>query len=376
MGCSLLLLRDGRETVEIRHPGGLVPLSAAGTGRAMTETPPPLTETPDLGRRNESRDPFEVVPQVLDLVRLSGAIFFRSDFRAPWAYTSPPTLELAGALPPGPGSLVMFHIVAEGRCWVALDDGVRHELSRGDVVVMPYGDAHSFGSPEPAEPVSITTLLPPKPWTEFPHIEHGGDGETTLVVCGYLRGDAVLFDPVLRALPSLFVVRPPPGPAAAWVKASVEYALLAAGSPLHGASRRHQRLPELLFTEVLRLYLDGRDDADLTGWLAALRDPVVGQALSLLHADPAHDWTVAELAKAVAASKTVLVDRFRQLLGRPPIRYLTEWRLNLASGLLRTTGLGVGEIGTKVGYRSEEAFSRAFKRALGKAPALWRADGR
>jgi AraC-like DNA-binding protein len=338
----------------------------------MTETPSPLTETPNLVASNGIRDPFEVVPRVLDLVRLTGAIFFRSDFRAPWAYTSPPTLELAGALPPGTGSLVMFHIIAEGRCWVALNDGVKHEVSRGDVVVMPYGDAHSFGSLDDAEPVSITTLLPPRPWSEFPHIEHGGNGEDTLVVCGYLRGDAVLFDPVLRALPSLFVIRPPAGPAAAWVTASVEYALMASESPKNGASWTHHRLPELLFTEVLRLYLDQGGDANLTGWLAALRDPVVGQALSLLHADPARDWTVGELSMAVAASKSVLDDRFRRLLGRPPIRYLTEWRLSLASGLLRTTGMGVGEIAARVGYSSEEAFSRAFKRALGKSPSYWR----
>ena len=259
----------------------------------------------------------------------------------------------------------MFHIIAEGGCWIAMADGVRREVSRGDVVVMPYGDANTWGSREPAEPVSITTLLPPPPWTEFPHIEHGGHGEHTRVVCGYLRGDAVLFDPVLRALPSLFVVTPPPGPAAQWVRACVDYALLNP-PPGSGASQASQRLSELLFTEVLRLYLHDNRDAELTGWLAALRDPVVGQALSLLHADPARDWTVAQLARSVAASKTVLTDRFQQLLGRPPIRYLTEWRLSLASGLLRTTELGVGEVGMRVGYRSEEAFSRAFKRALGR----------
>jgi AraC-like DNA-binding protein len=337
----------------------------------MTETPPVMTETADLVPTHTIHDPFEVVPQVLDLVRLTGAIFFRSDFRAPWAYSSPATVELAGALPPGTGSLVMFHIIAEGSGWIALDGGPKQGVSRGDVVVMPYGDAYTFGSHEYAEPVPITSLLPPIPWTEFPRIDHGGDGESTLVVCGFLRGDAVLFDPVLRALPSVFVVRPPDGPSAAWVTASVEYALQATRI-LPGASANH-RLPELLFTEVLRLYLESRE-AELTGWLAALRDPMVGPALSLLHADPARDWTVGELATAVATSKTVLVERFRQQLGRPPIRYLTEWRLNLASGLLRTTGFGVGEIGTKVGYTSEEAFSRAFKRALGQAPAHWRAE--
>ena len=340
----------------------------------MTQTPPPLTRTPVPAPSKGIRDPFEVVPQVLDLVRLTGAIFFRSEFCSPWSYTSPPTQELAGALPPGSGSLVMFHIVAEGHCWVALEDGVRHDLSRGDVVVMPYGDAHSFGSPEDAEPVPITTLLPPRPWDEFPHIEHGGAGERTQVVCGYLRGDAVLFDPVLRALPTLFVVRPPPGPAATWVTASAEYALLVSQSPVPAPSLMQGRLPELLFTEVLRIHLADSQDGDLTGWLAALRDPVVGQALSLLHAEPARSWTVAELARAVAASRTVLVERFQHFLGRPPIRYLTEWRLSLASGLLRTTGLGVGEVATRVGYTSEEAFSRAFKRALGQAPTHWRAE--
>jgi AraC-like DNA-binding protein len=321
---------------------------------------------------SEGPDRFGIVREVLGLVRLNGAIFFRADFHAPWAYSSPPTTELAGALPAGPGSLVMFHIVAEGRFWIEMADGTRQEVSRGDVVVMPYGDAHSMRSHDLAVPVSITTLLPPPPWTEFPHLEYGGQGEHSTLVCGYLRGDAVLFDPVLRALPSLFVVRPPDGPAAAWVDASIQYALQSPW-PTGGAESADHRLSELLFTEVLRLYLQQRGTDEITGWLAALRDPVVGQALSLLHSDPARSWTVDGLARAVMVSRTVLVDRFHRMLGRPPIRYLTEWRLSLASGLLRTTDLGVAEVGARVGYTSEEAFSRAFKRALGQAPAHWRA---
>jgi AraC-like DNA-binding protein len=307
---------------------------------------------------------------VLDLVRLYDAIFLRAGFRAPWAYFSPAGKELAEALLPGATSLVLFHIIAEGRCSIVLEDGSRRELSGGDVVVMPYGDPHWIGHPDITDPVVLPSLLPEPPWTEVPAIDYGGDGEFTLVVCGYLLGDDVLFDPLLRALPSLFVVRPPPGPAATWLAASVEYALLASRS-LDDAARMNQRLPELLFTEVLRLYLE-RQDAVLGGWLAALRDPVVGPAVRLLHADPAHDWSVAELATAVAASRTVLVERFSQLLGRPPIRYLTDWRLKLASGLLRTTGLGVAQIAARVGYGSEEAFSRAFKRQVGQAPGQWR----
>ncbi len=337
----------------------------------MAETSALLSPRPDLApiRRDH---PLDVVSQVLELVRLAGAIFFRADFAAPWSYTSPPTMEIPGALPPGRGSLVMFHIIAAGRCWIALPDGVRHELSAGDVVVLPYGDAHTFGSMEEADPVSITSLLPPRPWTTFPHIEHGGDGEDAMLVCGFLRGDAVLFDPVLRALPSLFVVRPPSGPASEWIRASVDFAVAASrSSPELGIA--DQRLAEVLFTEVLRLHLTTTADDELTGWLRALRDPVVGQALALLHGDPARAWTVTELAREVAVSRTVLVERFQQMLGRPPIRYLTEWRLNLASGLLRTTGLGVAEVGARVGYQSEQSFSRAFKRLLGVAPGQWRA---
>jgi AraC-like DNA-binding protein len=339
----------------------------------MIRTPSRLTGTPDIDPDPGRRDPFEIVPHVLDLVRLNGAIFFRSDFRAPWAYTSPPTSELAGVLPPGAGSLVMFHIVVDGHCWVEMENGARRDLSKGDVVVMPYGDAHAWGSFDDAEPVPIATLLPPTPWTELPYLEYGGDGPETRVVCGYLRGDAVLFDPVLRALPSLFVVRPT-GPAATWVTASVEFALTGRTPPHEIGQRTDQRLAESLFIEVLRLYLEEHADAELTGWLAALRDPLVGQALSRLHADPAHDWTVAELARDAAVSRTVLVDAFVKLLGRPPIRYLTEWRLNLASGLLRSSRAGVAEIAAAIGYTSEEAFSRAFKRAFGKAPAHWRSD--
>jgi AraC-like DNA-binding protein len=339
----------------------------------MTATPSRLIETPVPAGPAAAGDPFKIVSNVLDLVRLNGSLFFRWDFGAPWSYRSPALPELTKSLPEGTGSLVMFHIVTEGHCWIALDDGVRHELVPGDVVVTPYADEQTWGSYEPSDPVNIATLLPPRPWVELPHLRYGGAGEETRMVCGYLRGDAILFDPVLRALPPMFVVHPPAGPAASWLSATVEYAMSGHAPGVDG-SRPDQRMVESLFSEMLRLYLQDRADVALTGWLAALRDPLVGPAMELLHADPARPWTVAELARAVAVSRTVLVDGFVRLLGRPPIRYLTEWRLNLASGLLRTTDAGVGEIAMKVGYTSEEAFSRAFKRAFGRAPAHWRAE--
>jgi AraC-like DNA-binding protein len=286
--------------------------------------------------------PFDVIAQMLDVVRLDGAIFLRAKFRSPWAYTSPPAEDLSTIFP-GAVGLVLFHIIAKGSCWLRVKDTdeLLH-LEEGDVVVLPYGDEHVVGGAEPSAPVPITDLLAALPWTTFPVLEIGGDGAPTEMVCGYLQCSDLLFDPVLRALPAAF-------------------------------DAIHSRLPELLFVEMLRIYLED-SSTELKGWLAALRDPIVGAALAELHRDPARDWTVAELAGTVATSRSVLDERFRQLLGMPPIRYLTEWRFQLARTLLSTTDLSVAEVGARVGYSAEEAFSRAFKREVGQPPARWR-DG-
>src|SRR5207344_126878 len=263
-----------RHAPPLRRSVGCLAVSIDDTLDTMTRTPSGMTET----SVPSPQDPFEVVSSVLDLVRLNGSLFFRWDFGAPWAYRSGTVSELAESLPEGKGSLVVFHIVAEGHCWMALDDGVRHELFGGDVVVLPYGDPQTWGSYEPAEPIEIATLMPPRPWTELPHLRYGGEGPETRLVCGYLRGAAILFDPVLRALPPMFVVRPPAGPTATWLKATIEYAMTGT-PPGPDSGRGDQRLVESLFSEMLRLYLSDLRDTALTGWLAALQDPVVGPAL-------------------------------------------------------------------------------------------------
>jgi AraC-like DNA-binding protein len=196
-------------------------------------------------------------------------------------------------------------------------------------------------------------------------IRHGGGGGRTSVVCGYLHCDAPLFEPVVSALPPVFVVRPPSGPAAEWVSASIQYALDAKASLA-------VRLPELLFLEVLRLYVQSQPP-HLSGWLAALHDPIVGPALTELHREPARDWTLDELARRSACSRSTLNERFSRLVGRAPMRYLAEWRLQLAAEMLQETTLGVAAVAYRVGYESEAAFNRAFKRGMGKPPAQWRA---
>jgi AraC-like DNA-binding protein len=203
-------------------------------------------------------------------------------------------------------------------------------------------------------------------------MRHGGGGSQTDIVCGYLTSDDPLFDPKLRALPPVFVVRLADGAARRWVQASITYALEENVPSSASPSLISTRLPELVLIEVLRVHLASAPAAD-SGWLAALRDSVLGPALALLHAEPARHWTVADLAAGAAVSRSLLDERFRQVLGRSPIRYLTEWRMHLAEELLGTTDMSIVGVARRVGYDSEEAFSRAFKRERGSSPSHWRA---
>jgi AraC-like DNA-binding protein len=296
----------------------------------MIQDPRLLTGTPEL------------LQSALARLRLDGAIFFRAEFTEGFAFDSTPA-EVAGGLHPGAERLILVHIVARGSCWVAGSEGDRHWVGQGDVIVVPYGDRHTIG---------------------------GGGGGRTDLVCGYLYSEDPLFDPALRVFPSAFVVRLPEGAASGWVQASIAYALEAT-DPATGASLVSTRLPELVLIEVLRLHLASAPAAD-RGLLAALHDPVLTPALSLLHNQPGRRWTVAGLAAGAATSRSLLDERFRQVLGRSPIRYLTEWRMHLAQELLSTTRTGVAAVARRVGYDSEEAFSRAFKRATGQSPSHWR----
>ena len=340
------------------NPGGENDSGTAGVDQDATDVPAP--------------DPSQaMLHSALEQLRLEGAIFFRSEWTDAFAFESVPN-TVAGALHPGAVRLIVFHIVAQGSCWVAGDDGERHWAGPGDVIVIPYGDRHDIGGETPADRVSVLSLMDTPPWSELPVIRHGGGGERTDIVCGYLHSTDPLFDPAMRVFPSAFVVRVPPGPASGWIQASIAYAL--EGGPPTNASTSviTTRLPELVLIEVLRLHLATAPAAD-HGWLGALHDPVLAPALALLHREPERHWTVAELASAASVSRSLLDERFRQVLGRSPIKYLTEWRMHLAEELLATTETGVVAVAHRVGYESEEAFSRAFKRAHGLSPSHWRA---
>jgi AraC-like DNA-binding protein len=328
----------------------------------MTETPDDIAEHPPT--------PLETA---LNTLQLDGAIFFRSEFTEPWAFASPAAGgEMAQALRPGAERLIMFHIVARGSCWVAGPDGERHRAREGDVIVLPYGDPYEMGGAEAAGSVPIFSLLSPPPWRTLPVLRHGDGGDRTDVVCGYLHSSDPLFDPRMRAFPSVFVVRLPEGPAARWLRASIDYAL-AISSGTIASDPPSTRLPELLLVEMLRLHL-ASTPASEHGWITALRDPALAPALALLHANPERDWTVSELAHESAVSRSLLDQRFREILGLSPIRYLAEWRMHVATELLASSALSVAQIARRVGYASQEAFSRAFKRRMGAAPTAWRAS--
>jgi AraC-like DNA-binding protein len=310
-----------------------------------------------------------LLDSALHQLRLEGAIFFRSELTEAFAFESTP-LALADALHPGATRLILFHIVAQGTCWVSAEDEERHWAGPGDVIVLPYGDRHVIGGEAPADPVSIINLLDPLPWKDIPLLRCGGGGRRTDLVCGYLYSEDPLFDPAMRALPSVFVVRLPEDTGGRWVEASITYALEHTrpdGSPTGPIATR---LPELVLIEVLRSHLATAPGLR-QGWLAALRDPVLGPALALLHSSPEQKWTVSDLASNSNVSRSLLDERFRQVLGRSPIRYLTEWRMHVAEGLL-DSDISVLSVARRVGYDSEEAFSRAFRRAHGLSPSYWR----
>jgi AraC-like DNA-binding protein len=312
----------------------------------------------------------EPLTEALERLRLEGAIFLRAEYTERWALGDQGGPLFAAMMHPGAERLILFHVVASGRCWVSTADGERYWASGGEVIVLPYGDVFVMGGVEPVEPVSIMSVVAPPPWAEMPIVRHGEGGSRTDIVCGCLYSEDPLFDPALKAFPPAFVVRPPPGPARAWFDASIVYALEeSSGQP---RELRSTKLPELLLIEVLRLHL-ANAPASERGWLAAVRDPLLAPAMKAIHTAPERKWTVADLAREASASRSLLDGRFRDVFGLSPMRYVKEWRMRVAQDLLVTTEVGVGAIARRVGYDSEEAFSRAFKRAHGQSPSLWRA---
>jgi len=317
----------------------------------------------------------DALSEVLKAVRLTSGIFLEAEFTAPWCVdTSPGKGELKQILPSAE-QISIFHLVTEGRCRATLSGtGPALDLEAGDLILFPHGDPHKMGTDLQLAPHGWE-IVEYEPGGGFARVRYGGGGDRARFVCGFMACDKRTCKPLLGALPRMLSVSLRDSPAASWIEATLRRGASETHAPSAGGEVVLGRLAELLFVEGVREYVRSLP-ASQQGWLAGLRDPHVGRALALLHAEPARPWEVEGLAREVGMSRSALADRFVALLGEPPMQYLTGWRMALASQALSTSNDAVARIAERVGYESEAAFNRAFKREFGTPPAAWRRAGR
>jgi AraC-like DNA-binding protein len=314
----------------------------------------------------------DVLSDVLRAVRLTGAVYFDNELSSPWVAEMPPSREIAHAVMPGAQRVIEYHLIARGSCWGHAVGQEPMRLDEGDLLVLPQGDAHVLSS---APGMRAKPDMSKYARSELPLpllFELGGGGaEKARIVCCFLGCDERPYNPLLTALPA--VIHLPAnaaGPSTGWLSTMMKVAVDESRQARPGIQNVLARVSELLFVETIRRYLETLPPAQ-SGWLAGLRDSVVGQALAALHRDPKQRWTVQRLARVVALSRSVLAERFTEMVGQPPMQYLALWRMQLASRLLSEGGQ-VAAVAEAVGYDSEAAFSRAFKKLVGRSPATWR----
>jgi AraC-like DNA-binding protein len=270
--------------------------------------------------------------------------------------------------------MLLYHLVVEGGAVIELADAEPIELLPGDIVVFPHGHAHHMssgkGTPRPFPNYGIGAKIQARDLTP---LHAGGGGDISRFVCGYMTCDPYLCRPLLNGLPAVFKVNIRTDRSGQWLETSILHLMEEAASGTTGSEAMLARLSEALFVDTLRRYIAGLPEQQ-TGWLAGTRDPVLGKSLSLLHSRIAHPWTIAALADEVGISRSALVERFTRYLSEPPMAYLSRWRLQMAARSLEKTSRGVAEIAADVGYESEAAFNRAFKREYGQPPGRYRGD--
>jgi AraC-like DNA-binding protein len=320
----------------------------------------------------------DALSDVLEAVRLTGALFFLVDAAEPWIAEAPDSTTLAPVILPRAQHIVSYHVITEGTCWCHMDGLAPVRLDPGDIVVVPHGDAYQLSS-HPSRSSSGLSLAQNLEWFQMMAagrlpfvVEEGGDlPQRVQVICGFLGCDALPFNPVLATLPRLLPLRRAAAAGRDRLAALIDFAVGEAQGQRAGRRSILLRLSELMFVEVVRRYLTTVPEAQ-RGWLAGLRDPLIGRALARLHKEPGRAWTIEELAHEVASSRSVLTERFTHFVGEPPMHYLARWRIHLAATLLADHGTKVSAVARQVGYDSDAAFSRAFKKVTGVAPAAWR----
>ncbi len=333
----------------------------------MIGTPPSFAAMPESTR--EGRD---VLAETLRAVRLTGSVFLSACFREPFGVVSPKRYDEFAPMA-HLRHISIFHLIAAGSCTVEIATGERKTVSAGDILLLPFADEHRFWNGQFNDLAFGPDLFRPGPLPGVWNIDYGGGGQETRMVCGFLESSEFLFAPVFRSLPTLLVDRTGDDKVSALITSTVKEILALADAAAPGSELMLGRLMELLFIEVVRRYAAALP-ANAKGWFAALNDPIVGRALQFVHAEPARRWTVDELAREAGSSRTVLAERFNAVMGQAPIEYVTAWRMQLAADRIRNSSDSLAAIAAGVGYESEAAFNRAFKRVMGSTPGRWR-DG-
>jgi len=315
----------------------------------------------------------DALSDVLKAVRLTGAAFFDVIACSPWVAEQPTREMVLPKILPGAGHLISYHVVTEGSCFAAVVGQEAVRVDAGEVVVFTRGDAHVMSSAPGmrAQPVTQAEVdaATAGPLPFFRRVGESGPPSVKLV-CGFLACDAHPFNPLLDNLPPVIKTGRAEGGDTSWLAEFIRLAMAESATKRAGGESVLAKLSELMFIEVVRRHLESLPPGK-SGWLAGLRDPSVGKALSLMHARPAHPWTIDELARDAAASRSVLAERFAELVGLPPMHYLANWRMQIASGLL-SNGVNIASVAAQTGYGSEAAFSRAFKKMVGVPPSAWR----
>jgi AraC-like DNA-binding protein len=324
----------------------------------------------------------DALSDVLRTVRLTGAVFFDLAGREPWVAASPRREIILPKILPAADHLIAYHVVTMGRCFGSLIGGQPIALEAGEVIVFTHGDPHVMSSsPGMRADSPSAAMLDAATAERLPFVvKYGGDGPpSTNLVCGYLACDAGPFNPLLENLPRVLEAGDPkndpkkdtkngdPG----WLAQFIRLAVMESTQKRAGGESVLAKLSELMFIEVVRRYLESLPP-EQAGWLAGLRDPFVGKALSLMHGKPAHDWTIEELATNAGQSRSLFAKRFTDFVGMPPIQYLAKWRMQIASERLGSGTANLATIAADIGYESEAAFSRAFKKMMGVPPSDWR----
>lgn len=316
----------------------------------------------------------DALSELLRVVKLNGAMFFHAQCGVPWGVCSPPSQTFNRLVGSPCSHIIEFHLLSEGQGYVRVGEEAM-PLSAGDVIMMPHGDAHYLGSGPGHESTVAEEDMRALLTGQLTLSRLGGGGEGARLICGYLASEAGLIQPLLEGLPRVVRVNIRADAQGAILESMIRHAVDQASNGAPGSRAIVAHLAEVLFAEVLRRYLL-QLSSSRTGWLAGAADPVISRALVALHQRPGEPWTLERLAREVGLSSSALTERFARCLGQGPMGYLSTWRLELAAESLRSTSRSVLQIAGEVGYDSEAAFNRAFKRRFQAPPARYRRNWR